>query len=75
VRCDVGAGCTGDAGVLGALIAVMDHAVGFALLQRHVQRHKHQVGRHLFADGPARDAPTPDIQHDGPATTGFESTR
>lgn len=27
-----------------ALIAVMDHAVGLALLQRHVQRSKHELG-------------------------------
>ncbi|MDM0053801.1 hypothetical protein [Variovorax sp. J22R115] len=34
---------------LAALIAVMDHAVGPALLQRHVQRREHEIDGHLFA--------------------------
>ena len=40
-------------------MAVVDHALGLALLQRHVERREHQFGSHLLADGPAHDAPAP----------------
>jgi len=53
----------GDAGVLAALIAVMDDLVGLALLDGHVQRAEHQISRHALADGPADDAAAPDVQH------------
>ena len=32
-------------------VAMVDQAVGLALLQCHVQRRKHQIGGHLLADG------------------------
>jgi hypothetical protein len=44
---------------------VVDDTLGFALLQRHVQRREHQVGRHALTHGPAHHAPTPDINDHG----------
>lgn len=46
---------------LAALVAVVDDAFGFALLQRHVQRCEHEVCGHAFSHGPAHHAPAPDI--------------
>ena len=55
----------GDAGVLRTLVAVMNDAVRFPLRDGHVQRGQYQVGRHVFADRPADDPPTPYVEHDG----------
>jgi len=38
----------GDAGVLATMVAVVHHALGPALLQRHVQRREHQIAAHLL---------------------------
>jgi len=51
-----------QAGVLAALIAMVDHIDGFALLQRHVQRRQPQINRHLLAHRPADNTPAPDIE-------------
>ncbi len=56
----------GHAGVLTALIAVVDHRFGLARVQRHGQRRNHQRGRHLLAYGPADHLAAESIEHDGP---------
>ena len=50
---------------LAALVAVVNDALGFALLQCHVQGRQHQVGGHAFSHGPAHHAPAPDINDHG----------
>jgi len=48
-----------------ALVTVVDHGVGPALLQRHAQRRQHQFGGHALADCPPDRAPAPRVQHYG----------
>src|SRR5678815_3663594 len=55
----------GDAGVLRALIAVMNDLARPALSERHIQSCQNEIRAHLLADRPAHDATAPDIQHDG----------
>ncbi len=55
----------GNAGVLAALVTVMNDALRFALGDGHVQRREYEIRRHLLADRPAHHTPAPYIEHDG----------
>ena len=50
---------------LASLVRVVNDALGFALLQRHVQRCEHEVCSHALAHGPTHDAAPPDVDDHG----------
>lgn len=60
-----GAIAEGQTRVLAALVAMVNHLLGPALRQLHVQRRQDEIGRHVVADGPAQHTAAPDIQHHG----------
>ena len=55
----------GRAAVLAALVAVVDGAPRFALLQRHVQGREHDLSSQAFAHGLAHHTSAPDIDSHG----------
>ena len=50
---------------LAALVRTVDDPSGRAAVQSHVERCKHQIGRHLHAKGPAHHLAAAGIGHDG----------
>ena len=55
----------GERGVLRSLVAMVDHAVGPTLPERHVEGIEHELCAQVVGHGPADHAAAEGIQHDG----------